>query len=179
MADNTDPKLTEANIPKRAANMRIRLIGITGIVYQLLVGMDDFSDNMERPTLVEHKTQGRLYAATPGDYPVRTGSFSCPLFTRNNNNAVALLDVLEGRQLWANESTGRASSGQPNNPYIDDHVVTMEVEVDGADQDGGVMKTTYEKVRFVPTQAGSVDVITMSFAWTCYGAITVAAMRAS
>lgn len=169
------PVTQEKNVPKNAASYRIFLIGATGRRFECLCGMDDFTDNRERATPIEHRTRGQLYAATAGgDTPNRTGSFSYPLMTENNAQADAFLDVIMGREDWEAESTGPTGAGTPGDPYItpDKHVVDMEVIVLGAAVDGGDMVRTFSKVWFQPSESAALDETKIALNWTCYGPAT-------
>lgn len=165
----------EKNIPKKAADYRITLIGRSGRTFSCLCGMDDFSDDRINPTAVEHRSRGQLYAVSKGgDQPVRTGSFSYPLMTENNASADAFLDVITGLNNWEEESTGISGAGQPGDPYITDdiYVIDMQVDVIGAAVDGGDVSRVYSRVRFQPSESAGLDETKLAVNWMAYGGVT-------
>jgi hypothetical protein len=160
--------IQENLIPKNSRGLRIEFVGVTGARFTLSSGGDDFSDNREKPANVVVKSRGLVYAVIKGENPdAVTGSLTTEFWTENNGKAVAFLDVVDGRQAWANESTGKV--GQP---YVEQHVITMIITHLGAAEDGGDMVKTYEKVYFVPTEKSATDKNSISYNWMAYGTVS-------
>lgn len=158
----------EALIPQNARSLRIELIGASGLTFLLQMGGDDFADNREKPAEVVAKSRGIVQAMIDGENPdARTGSMSVPFISENNGLATAFLDVINGRQAWANESTGKVGF-----PYIQRYAVTMKVTLIGASEIGGDMVTTYEKVIFKEKLGVATDLTKISVDWLCYGTVT-------
>ena len=162
------PVLQEQNIPKNSRSLRFRFIGATGQVFTLTAGGDDFSDNREKAAKVVAKSRGEVFAVIKGESPdAITGSLTVPFFTENNGKAAAFLDVIDGKGLWALESTGKIGL-----PYVTPYCITMEVTHVGAAEDGGDMVRTYEKTYFEPSVKDATDMSTISVNFFAYGAVT-------
>jgi hypothetical protein len=160
--------LQENTIPKNSRGLRIKFVGVSNREFNLAVGADDFSDNREKSAMVVAKSRGAVYAVIEGENPdAITGSLTVDFWTENNGKADAFLDVIDGRQAWATESTGKVGS-----PYVQKHVVTMIVTYLGAAEDGGDMVRTYEKTYFVPSFKSATDKTSISVNWMAYGTVS-------
>ena len=136
--------IQENKIQKNANGLRLAFIGRSGHSFELEVDADDFSDNNEKPALVEATSRGRITGVVDGARPARTGSFSVNFYTKNNLKAEAFLDVINGFNGnpsasatptawdWSQESTGRIGL-----PYVQQHCLTMVKTQIGAIEDGG------------------------------------------
>ncbi len=158
---------SEPVVNGNSRDMLIELIGASGAVFAVQATQEGFTDNNEAPELIEIRSQGELIGGVKGNVPAITGSFTAWLLTENNLKNEAFLDVIYGRNNWANESTGPIGSG-PGNPFIPDtHVLTMRVTLHKPALVGGPQVWTYKKVRLTWNVNIAMAGNTINVNWVC------------
>lgn len=158
-------------VPKNSSDMLLKLIGVSGVEFNIVVDAEDFSDNNEQPERIASQARdGTVLTLRLGQKPaMRTGSFTVKRYTHGNDLKVALLDVIDGTKSWASETTGATGA-----PYCEGHVLTMVRTIKGAAVDGGDTVYTYPKTRFTWSEATARDGNSITINWSCpQGYVTV------